>query len=128
MGGLWAFMSDPANREVLTWFGAGIAALGSGAWAVITYVARRGGGSGSGSVEQLVDRGGSAIGGDQHQNSHNRVTLQSGITGPQLALVLAIVMGAGLILISQVGSRVTAQNNSSAVGGDVIDSEINVGD
>jgi hypothetical protein len=34
----WAFLTDPAHRELLAWLGGGLAVLLGGAWAVFTYL------------------------------------------------------------------------------------------
>ena len=39
--GLWSFLRDANNREVLAWFGAGVVVVASGIWAVLRYFVSR---------------------------------------------------------------------------------------
>ena len=39
---IWAFLSDPQNRDVLGWLGGGLVVVAGGAWAVIKFFASSG--------------------------------------------------------------------------------------
>ncbi len=41
MEAVWAFLEDPANRDVLTWVGGGLVVVIGGLWAVLTFFVGR---------------------------------------------------------------------------------------
>ena len=69
--GVWAFLSDPANREVLGWIGGGIVAAAGGAWAVIKFSAEN-------RPSVTADHGGVAIGRDNRDSQIHTGTRGSG--------------------------------------------------
>ena len=73
MDDLWAFLSDPANRAILSWIGGGIVAFAGGVWAVFTFL-RKTKGDDRNSVTVMADRGGIASGRDTHVTTEARRT------------------------------------------------------
>jgi hypothetical protein len=65
MDDLWAFLSDPGNRAILSWIGGGIVIVAGGVWTVFTFF-RKTKGDGRSSVTVTADRGGIASGRDTH--------------------------------------------------------------
>jgi tetratricopeptide (TPR) repeat protein len=61
--GLWAFLTDPINREVLSWGGGGFVALSGGIWAVLKFLARKGRGKGSSEKEMVLAQYGAVAAG-----------------------------------------------------------------
>lgn len=123
MSDIWNFLTQPENREVLSWLGGGLVVICGGLWAALRfYLGRRssaaGEASGPPSGSRVSARHGGIAGG-RDVRIDNRSGLQP---GPLLLLVLAIV-GALLIAVSQAGNRV-AVSNGVGVGGDVRNSTI----
>jgi hypothetical protein len=46
----WAFLKDPANRQILEWIGGGIVVLAGGAWAVVKFFVKQDHGDKDGGV------------------------------------------------------------------------------
>lgn len=77
----WAFLKDPANREVLAWIGAGLVAVSGGLWAVVKFFAKKGDDGPSAAARRdrgtRADRGSAAIGGDNTNSPINIGTRRS---------------------------------------------------
>ena len=69
----WAFLTDPANREVLAWIGGGTVVVAGGIWAVIKFFAKR-----PDRRSVIADRGSVAIGGDARSSPINVDTRTTG--------------------------------------------------
>ena len=41
LDGVWAFLKDPSNRDVLTWIGGGIVVVAGGVWEIVKFFAGR---------------------------------------------------------------------------------------
>ena len=128
---VWDYLTSAENRETLTWIGGGISSLAVGIWAVIKFMAggKKDGGTASepsagAPAEILADRNAQASGRDINHNSHNKITINTGVSGWRIGAIAAITVGLVLITISQIGSRVIAENGSSAIGGNVSGSTI----
>ncbi len=63
---IWAFLTDPANREILAWIGGGIVVAAGGIWAVIKFFAKK-----PDRRSVIADRGSVAIGGDARNSPIN---------------------------------------------------------
>lgn len=109
MQALWTFLTAPENREVLSLLGGGVAVACGGLWTVVTFFAGKGDGDG----------------GKAGAGTNFRIT--TGIGGWQLVAIALALAGVAVFAIAQAGSRVTATNGSSAIGGIVENSEINIG-
>ena len=123
MSHIWSFLTQPENREVLSWLGGGLVVVCGGLWAVLRFfIGRRGSATSEASEppsESRVSASHGGIAGGRDVRIDNRSGLQP---GPLLLVVLAIV-GALLIAVSQAGNRV-AVSNGVGVGGDVRNSTI----
>lgn len=129
MSEIWGFLTQPENREVLSWLGGGLVVLSGGAWAALKFFVGGGGSGGGGggtggkageparAARVSAVRGGIAGGRDV------RVDNRSGLQAGHLLLLVLAVIGAILIAVSQAGNRVTV-GNGIGVGGDVENSTI----
>ena len=104
MSTLWAFLSDPANREVLGWIGGGLVVVCGGLWTVFTFFRKPatapGGGGGT------------------------RITT-NGLSGWPLVMLVGALAGALVLVVALNGPRVTASNGGVGIGGNVSGSTIN---
>lgn len=41
LDGIWTFLKDPVNREVLGWIGGGIVVVAGGIWVVVKFLAKK---------------------------------------------------------------------------------------
>lgn len=113
---IWAFLSDPQSREVLTWLGGGLVVVAGGAWTVIKFFATREVRAKAGPTppsHRVTSRDGVAAGGNVSIGNRH------GLTGWQPVLLVLAVAGAVLLAASFAGNRATATGGSAAVGGDV---------
>lgn len=125
MSDLWTFLGDSDNRAVLSWLGGGLVVAAGGLWAVVKFVLKRkdSGGStapgapGTPGASLRADRGGLAVGGDVHINS------VTGLSGPQVVLLIVFVLGAVLLAGGLFGDRISADGGAAA-GGDIKNSTI----
>lgn len=119
MDAIWAFLSDPQNQKTLGWLGGGIVVLAGGIWAVIQHVAKPAASARPQPTTSIhADRRGVAAGGN--------VTITSqGLGGWQLLLLVAALLGAGLLALALAGTRIAVENGVS-VGGNVENSTISV--
>jgi hypothetical protein len=113
---IWAFLSDPGNRAVLTWVGGGLAALAGGAWTVLTYLRAKGGSEKDASPAILAGRDVS-------------IAVTHGSLRPVLlsVLVLGLAILALPLLYATIVPGVSAERGV-AIGGDATDSTITVND
>lgn len=123
MSDIWSFLTEPENRDALSWLGGGLVVVCGGLWAVLKFfINRRGGAGGTAGgppPESRVSAGHGGIAGGRDVRIDNRSGLQG---GPLVLLVLAI-LGAILIAVSQAGHRV-AVSDGVGIGGDVRNSTI----
>lgn len=130
---LWAFVTDPTNRETLSWIGGSLIAIGGVALAMLKRITRKGKSmdnseaSKAPSVQNQAGRDVTAAGGDISQNSGNTTTTVTGLTGRQLIAILALLSGVALLVIPWIGGNVSATNGSTAIGGDVSGSTVTTG-
>ncbi len=64
MSEIWAFLSDPNNRNTLAWIGGGIIVVAGGVWTVVRFLAERRKGP-EPRVKVIATHGGMAAGRDQ---------------------------------------------------------------
>ena len=65
MGGIWSFLQDTTNQQVLTWIGGGLVVVVGGLWAAFTFFfPKKSESSSAPSRSVTADRGGIAAGGD----------------------------------------------------------------
>jgi len=119
---LWNFLTQPENREILSWIGGGLVVVCGGLWAVLKlYLDRRGGGGGSGGggtpSSLSASRGGIAAGRDV------RIDGRSGLPAGHLVLIILACLGIVLFAVSQAGTKVTV-SNGIGIGGNVEGSTI----
>jgi hypothetical protein len=131
---LWTFLTSPENHEVLSWIGGGVAVGGAGLWTVLRSPGEKRdkpnvpvSPAAEAAPDVIADRGGQSAGRDNYRNSGNSTTVSNGLSGWHLVAVMAVLAGAGLLAASQIGSRVTADGGSIAVGGNVSGSTISIG-
>jgi hypothetical protein len=116
---LWAFLSDPDNQQTLAWLGGGLVAVAGGLWAVIKFFFPRSSGGKPTSQTISADRGGIAASGNVSIGSRH------GLSGIEVALLVAIVIGGLLLAAALAGTRITVENGVG-VGGDVENSTISI--
>lgn len=104
---IWAFLSDPAHREVLSWIGGGLVVICGGLWTVVTF---------------LRKPAAAAAGRDGRRT--NRTTIVNGLAGWPLAALVGALAGALVLVAALSGPRVTATEGGIGVGGDVSNSPI----
>jgi hypothetical protein len=104
---IWAFLSDPTNRDVLSWIGVGLVVVCGGLWTVITFFRKPAAAPGG--------EGGA------------RITTY-GLSGWPLVMLVGVFAGA-LVLVAAMsgGARVTASNGGVGIGGSVSGSTITTG-
>ena len=123
MSEIWSFLTQPENRETLSWLGGGLAVVCGGLWAALKFLLNGAGGGGrsSGAASPapsvLADRGGLAAGRDV------RIDNRSGTPAGHLALLILAFVGAILFAVSQAGNSVSV-NNGVGIGGNVEGSSI----
>jgi hypothetical protein len=122
MSGLWDFLSDPANRAILTWLGGGLVVLAGGIWTVVKFFKGQKRAISPQTSRTKVRAEGGGIGGGRDV----RIQTSHGISGGQLLALVAIIVGAVLLAAGLLGDRVTAKQGSIAIGGDVSKSSIKV--
>jgi hypothetical protein len=105
MAAIWAFLSDPANREVLSWIGGGLVVVCGGLWTVVTFfhkpAATPTGGAGSRTI--------------------------NGLSGWPLVMLVAALAGALVLVAALSGPRITATGGGVGIGGNVSGSTITTG-
>jgi hypothetical protein len=106
MSTIWAFLNDPANREVLGWIGGGLVVVCGGLWTVITFFRKPAAVRASGGGTHIVT---------------------NGLSGWPLVMLVAALAGALVLVATLSGPRTTATGGGIAIGGDVRDSEFRAG-
>jgi hypothetical protein len=122
MSEIWSFLTQPDNRETLSWLGGGLVVACGGLWVVLKFLLGRGrsGGGSSGSASSSpvsAQRGGVAAGRDV------RIDNRSGLPASHLVLLVLAFIGAILLAVSQAGNSVSV-SNGVGVGGSVEGSSI----
>lgn len=74
MDAIWAFLKEPANRDVLTWIGGGLVVVVGGIWAVIKFMSGGGGGAG----KPPPGRGGNTVTAINHSTAAGRDVVSGG--------------------------------------------------
>lgn len=98
MTALWAFLVDPANREVVSWIGGGLVVICGGLWTVVTFFRKP--------AAAPAGQGGS------------RKTT-NGLSGWPLVALVGSLVGALVLVLVLSGPRVEATEGGVGVGGDV---------
>jgi hypothetical protein len=121
MSEIWTFLTQPENRETLSWLGGGLVVVCGGLWAALKFfLVRRGGGpADAGGAAPGVSARHGGIAGGRDVKIDNR----SGMPASHLVLLILAFLGAILIAVSQGGNRVSV-DNGVGVGGDVEGSTI----
>jgi hypothetical protein len=124
MSEFWSFLTQPDNRETLSWLGGGLVVACGGLWVVLKFFLGRRGGGGAGSsggasspAPVSAQRGGVAAGRDV------RIDNRSGLPASHLVLLILAFLGAILFAVSQAGTSVSV-SNGVGVGGNVEGSSI----
>ncbi len=120
MEALWAFLSDPDNQRTLSWAGGGLVVACGGLWSVLrAFFKPKDSGGAKPTSSISADHGGIAAGGNVS------IDRRKGLSGIEVALLVAVVVGGLLLALAFAGTRISVQNGVG-VGGDIENSTITI--